>query len=711
MNGAIRMQPVSDVAEWRRSLLTVIMRSGLILGALVCVPSVIMAQRAGLTGIVVIDVLAIAVLATLIALKQLPFRVRATLFCLILYGLGTGLLVSVGSISQIFLLGFSIMTALLIGTPAGLAATALSTATLLLVGLSGFAAPDMFMIANSQGPSGWITVTLNFALIAALLILAIGMVISALETALHREKLAGIAVTREQVVLRTLIDAMPDVVFTKDRNGRFDLANRAACEQFGKEDEDQVIGLSAFDIWPEDFAAQREAEDAPVLAGTALFNSEGFRIRADGSTRWFLVIKVPLHNAEGEITGLVGISRDITDRKLAEMQRDQLQRELQQSQKMEAVGQLAGGIAHDFNNLLTIITGHSGLLLSLPDLSRDVREAAQEISDAADRAASLTRQLLAFSRQAVLQPEVIDVNTVVLEASRLLRRVIGEDVRLSTTLDSQIPAVRADPHLLNQILMNLAVNARDAMPTGGTFSIETRIVDVDHTGSGMPLGVRPGLNVLLRIADSGTGMAPDVLARIFEPFYTTKGVGKGTGLGLSMVFGIVQQSGGGIHVYSELGHGSMFEIYLPAVSIASSRIVEELNDSVRGGTETILLIEDDLGVRALAARTLQSLGYDVLLASDGLEALQVLATTDKTIALLVTDVVMPNLSGPALVAALGDRRSLMAVLYVSGHTDDAVLRHGVLQAEVDFLQKPFTASMLARKVRTVLDDRAPDDDR
>ncbi len=698
----------ANTAEWRMSLLDVIMRTGLILGVLVCIPSVLMAMRAGLTGVIVIDLFAIAVLAALIVLKQLPFTVRAAVFCLILYALGTGLLIWVGAISQIFLLGFSILTALLLGTRAGLVATVLSTVTLLLVGLWGWAAPEMFMITESQGRGGWITVTLNFALIATLLILAIGIMISAMEAALRQEILARSSFEQQRAVLRTLIDAMPDVVFTKDLNGRFELANRAACEQLGKESEEQLVGLSASDIFPAEFAAQRDAEDARVLAGDPLLNFEAFRVRPDGTVRWFLAIKVPLRNAQGEITGLVGISRDITDRKLAEVQRDQLQQELQQSQKMEAVGQLAGGIAHDFNNLLTIITGHSGLLLSLPELSPDVQESVEEISDAADRAAGLTRQLLAFSRQALMQPEVVDVNAVVLDTSKLLRRLIGEDISLSTTLDSQVAAVRADPSQLNQILMNLALNARDAMPTGGTLSIETGNVEIDHTFTAMHLSVEPGPYVMLRITDSGTGMTPEILSHIFEPFYTTKGVGKGTGLGLSMVFGIVQQSGGGIHVHSEPEQGSTFRIYLPAVALPKHAVTEDIGERTAGGAETILLVEDDHGVRTLALRALQGMGYDVLTANDGVDALQVASSSDKRIALLVTDVVMPNLSGPALVEQLRARLPHIAVLYVSGYTDDAVLRHGLLQAEVDFLQKPFTASALARKVRSVLDEHTSD---
>ena len=694
---------VTDPANWRASLLSVILRSGLLLGVVVCVPSVIMALRVGLPGVVVMDALAVVLLAALVYLRQLPFTVRASALCLILYALGTGLLVWVGANSQIFLLGFSLLTALLLGLRAGLAASALSTATILLIGLTGIASPRMAGVPQSTDVGGWLTIALNFAFINGLLTLAIGIVISAMEEALLQQTAARSSLEQQRTVLRTLIDAMPDVVFTKDRQGRFELANRAAYIQFGREREEEVTGLSARDIYAPEFAAAREAEDAQVLAGVPLYNQEASRITATGDTRWFLVIKVPLRDAQGDITGLIGINRDITDRKLADLHRDQLQQELQQSQKMEAVGQLAGGIAHDFNNLLTIITGHSGLLLSLPEISPDVQESAAEISDAANRAAALTRQLLAFSRQALTQPEVVDVNAVVSDTSKLLRRLIGEDITLDTALEAPEAAVRADPTQLNQILMNLALNARDAMPTGGTLRIETGNVDIDSTFTGMHLGVKPGPYVMLRVIDSGIGMPPSVLARIFEPFYTTKGVGKGTGLGLSMVFGIVQQSGGGIHVQSEVGQGSTIGIFLPAVAMPDSAPRRERSSSTPGGTETILLVEDDSGVRAFALRALQALGYDVLTAHDGADAMQVVASTEKHIALLVTDVVMPNMSGPALVAALRERLPHVAALYMSGYTDDAVLRHGLMQAEVDFMEKPFTATALAGKVRSMLD--------
>ncbi len=698
---------VTDPANWRAALLTIILRAGIVLGVIVYIPSVVLALRGGLVGVVVIDTLAIALLALLAFFERVPFSTRATVFCLVVYMLGAGLLIWIGSVSQIFLLAFSVLSALLLGLRAGLGATVLSTLTLLLIGLLGFASPEMRVAPLASGMAGWITITLNFALVNTLLTVAIGVVISAMDSALLQEISARSSFERQRTLLRTLIDAMPDLVFTKHTDGRFDLVNHAAYTMFGLEREEQMTGKTVFDLYPSDIAERRTADDRAVFAGRTLHNHEEQRTNAAGKARWFLATKLPLRDARDRIVGLIGISRDITDRKQAELQRDRFQSELQQSQKMEAIGQLAGGIAHDFNNLLTIIAGHSGLLLAQPDAAPGVKESVREIADAAERAAGLTRQLLAFSRQAMLQPEVIDVNATVLETSALLRRLIGEDIALTTVLDPQVAAVRVDPNQLNQILMNLALNARDAMPRGGKLTIGTANVTLDDAYVATHLGAKAGAHVMLSITDSGTGMSPDVLSRIFEPFYTTKGVGKGTGLGLSMVFGIVQQSGGGIHVYSEPNHGSTFKIYLPAVQELVVAVTSSRAEVSHGGTETILLVEDDDGVRALALRCLQAVGYEVITARDGVEALAIAKQTNQRIDLLVTDVVMPNMSGPKLVESLRSQYSDLAALYMSGYTDDAVVRHGLLQADVDFLQKPFTALSLAQKVRAVLDRAVP----
>jgi nitrogen-specific signal transduction histidine kinase len=407
----------------------------------------------------------------------------------------------------------------------------------------------------------------------------------------------------------------------------------------------------------------------------------------------------PVHDESGALAYFVGIQSDVT-------QRRSLEHQLRQSQRMEAVGQLAGGIAHDFNNLLTIINGYSTLVLTTPDLATDIRESVTEIKDAGARASSLTRQLLGFSRRAIVQPEVLDLNEVIDHTSRLLRRLIGADISFTTALAPDLAHIKIDPGQLDQVLMNLAVNARDAMSAGGTLTIETANVDlgVDHRAS--HLDCVPGSHVMLAITDTGSGMAAEVLDHIFEPFFTTKEVGKGTGLGLSVVFGVVQQAGGCIDVQSEVGTGTTFRIYFPAVTVPVSRRSDPSLLPLVGGTETVLLVEDEAAVRGFAAASLRSQGYRVLTASDGLDAMGVVRAHDGPLELVVTDVVMPGTSGPDLVAQVRAVRPDIRVLYMSGYTDDSVVRHGLLASDVALIQKPFSPRDLVVRVRRVLDDEA-----
>jgi two-component system cell cycle sensor histidine kinase/response regulator CckA len=382
----------------------------------------------------------------------------------------------------------------------------------------------------------------------------------------------------------------------------------------------------------------------------------------------------------------------------------QLEEQFRQAQKMEAVGRLAGGVAHDFNNLLTAITGYSDLLLLDLDPQDVLRQDVAEIKRAALAAADLTRQLLAFSRRQVLAPRVINLNAVISGAQKLLGRLIGEDVKVETSLDSALASVRADPGQLEQVIMNLAVNARDAMPNGGLLTIETANVMVDAEFAPERPGPASGPHVVMAVSDTGIGMDEETKARIFEPFFTTKEVGKGTGLGLATVYGIVKQSDGFIWVYSEPGTGSTFKIYLPRVDEPAESL-ESAERPARSlhGTETIMVAEDTAAVRAVLRDVLERHGYTVVEAASGREALQLAGRRSGGIDLLVTDVVMPELSGRDLVRELRAAKPDLKVLYMSGYTDDAVLRQGMLEPGAEFIQKPFRPDDLARRIRDLLD--------
>ncbi len=387
-------------------------------------------------------------------------------------------------------------------------------------------------------------------------------------------------------------------------------------------------------------------------------------------------------------------------------ERERLEEQFRQAQKMEAVGRLAGGVAHDFNNLLTVITGYSDLLLAGRDLKENQRSALEEIRRSAERGGALTHQLLAFSRRQPLEPRTVRVNDLVIQLEKMLRRLIGEDITLVTLPAASQDTVEADPGRLEQVVMNLVVNARDAMPNGGKLTIETGVVQLDESFSARQLGVKPGRYVTLSITDTGTGMDQETQSHLFEPFFTTKGPGRGTGLGLATAYGIIRQSGGAIGVMSETGKGTAVRIYLPLASKPAR--VEPEKPAARGsmmGAETILLVEDEARVRKLIAGVLASRGYKVLEATRGEEALRYCKTHVGPIDLAVVDVVMPEMSGPDLAREIAPLRPKTRLLYISGYTDEAIVHHGILESGVAFLQKPFLPDVLARKVREVLDAR------
>jgi PAS domain S-box-containing protein len=420
--------------------------------------------------------------------------------------------------------------------------------------------------------------------------------------------------------------------------------------------------------------------------------------RKDGTIIWVLESARALGRRSRGDVDFEGVIMDVSERKMLEAQ-------LVRSQKIEAVGQLAAGVAHDFNNLLGVITGYAELLRK--ELGRDDLRLmrVEHIQRAAARAADLTRQLLAFSRQQVLQPSVLDLNAVVGNVEGMLRRLISENVQIVTVLETDLGRVRVDPGQVEQIIINLAVNARDAMPRGGKLIIETGNVDLDESYVRSHPGAREGPHVLLAVSDTGTGMDANTLSHIFEPFFTTKELGKGTGLGLATVYGIVKQSGAYIQAYSEPGRGTTFRVYLPRVQQETEVAPSLTTEPARGGEETILLAEDEESLRLIVREMLQEAGYTVLDAKDPEGALRVARDHPGPIHLVVTDVVMPGISGRELAESLEARRPGIAVLYMSGYTDEAIAHQGVLAEGVQFLEKPFTTESLLRKVRLVLDER------
>jgi PAS domain S-box-containing protein len=422
-------------------------------------------------------------------------------------------------------------------------------------------------------------------------------------------------------------------------------------------------------------------------------------------------VPVLLGAAMLEAPQFIVVLSDLTERKQAEAGRAraesalrQSEEQLQQAQKMEAIGRLAGGVAHDFNNILSVILSYGALILEGLRGSDPLRADIEEITKAAGRAAGLTRQLLMFSRQQVVAPQVLDLHEVLKAMTPMIQRILGADVELVVVAPKAAGRVKVDPTHIEQVVLNLIVNARDAMPTGGKLTIETSNVELDEGYALTHLPSKVGPHVMMTVSDTGGGMSPETQARIFEPFFTTKEVGKGTGLGLSTVFGIVHQSGGNVWVYSELGIGTTFKVYLPRVDADVDVIRGSGSPKTLHGTETILLVEDESQVRTIVANILQRQGYRVLSAPNAAEALALSEAHEGTIDLLVSDVVMPRMSGPELAKRIAPMRPAMKVLCMSGYTDDSIVRHGVLDAGVAFLQKPITPSALASKVRAVLDD-------
>jgi PAS domain S-box-containing protein len=497
--------------------------------------------------------------------------------------------------------------------------------------------------------------------------------------------------------LRQVINTNPNLIFAKDREGRFTLVNQAVADAYGTTIEELVGKRDA------DFNSKADEVEPFLEADREVMDSlcekripEERVTDSTGKVRWLQTVKRPIIGHDGTANQILGVATDITERK-------ELEGQLRQSQKMEAIGTLAGGVAHDFNNLLTPILGYSELLLGAMEADSPFRVDVAEIKRAGERAASLTRQLLAFSRKQLVELRVLDLKTIIADFDKMLRRLVGEDIELVTLTDPLLGHVKADRGQIDQILMNLAVNARDAMPRGGKLTIESRNVDLEYRYARENFQIEPGPYVMLAVSDTGTGMDAETRARIFEPFFTTKEKGRGTGLGLSTVYGIVKQSGGYIWVDTEPGLGAGVKIYLPRVDLEVSRIQPTDLPRSLSGKETILLVEDEEAVRRLTSSVLSRHGYTVLEACNGEEAMRIAAEGDGGIDLVLTDGVMPGMAVGDLVAGIRSARPQATILVMSGYTGEAIIRRGILELDIPFLEKPFTSTALLRKVRDVLD--------
>lgn len=586
--------------QWRSALLHVVLRVFLVLGIVTYVPSVAISLQTHLIGVAALDTVALVGIVFASFAKRFSDTVRAAVAVVVMYLLGGGLLVGVGSIGQAYLLGFSLLTTLLLGSRFGLAAVATSAVTMFGLGASGAIAPEI--AGTPWSLAGWFVVTANFSFVSLMLVLALAYVITVLEKGLAREITARDALTREGYTLLSL-------------------------------------------------------------------------------------------NAS--------LAQEIGERKRAQAQHEKLEMQLRQAQKMDAVGRLAGGVAHDFNNMLSVILLNGQLIFSSLEAADPRRLDMQELLLAAKRSAELTNQLLAFARQQPITPKVLDLGSSITPMLKMLRRLIGEDIVLVWSEGIERLHVTMDGAQLHQILANLMVNARDAIHGVGRITIEMSTRHFDAEFCAQNLGHTPGHFVCLTVTDSGCGMDQDTQSKLFEPFFTTKDLGQGTGLGLATVYGIVKQNGGFIGVYSEKGHGATFHIYLPRTRADAMTKVASNEGRASRGTETVLLVEDEEALLRLGKRLLESLGYTVLACSAPRRALEV-ADNYGRIDLLVSDVIMPEMTGREVWEHLHAKRPELKCLFTSGYTADVISHRGVLEPGVHFLQKPFTLEALAAKVREAL---------
>jgi two-component system cell cycle sensor histidine kinase/response regulator CckA len=515
-------------------------------------------------------------------------------------------------------------------------------------------------------------------------------------TDITNRRLAEDALRESEARFRVVADSAPVLIWMSDTDAKCNFFNRTWLEFTGRELSRELGDGWAEGVHPEDREACIERYRRAFDAREKFLIDYRLR-RHDGVYRWMDDHGVPRYEPNGEFAGYIGSCQDVTD----VIERRRLELQLHQSQKMESIGKLAGGVAHDFNNLLTVIEGNVEIVKDMIAPDSEAFELLSEVQRANEQAAALTRQLLAFSRLQIVEPKVFDLNTAVASTAKMLGRVLGEDVELVTRMASDLPLVRIDPSQCAQVLMNLAVNARDAMPSGGRLVIETRAETREAVT--LPPGILPGRYAAVVMTDTGHGMTDRVQAHLFEPFFTTKEVGRGTGLGLAVVHGIVTEGRGFIEVESRTGKGSQFRVYLPAIDEMPGAVTLAPQKNSTGGRERLLLVEDDEAVRRVGLRVLNGAGYDVVQASTAEEALAYLESHPEPFDLLVTDVVMPGMSGPKLAEVIRRTRPAMRIIFISGYAGDEVARKGISTGDVPFVQKPYLPSQLLARVREVLD--------
>ncbi len=497
-------------------------------------------------------------------------------------------------------------------------------------------------------------------------------------------------------VARDVLDNLHEGCQVIGPDWRYLYVNKALTAQ-GQRSKKELLGRTMMECYPGIEATPVFAAIQKCMATRKRARMENEFTFPDGSTGWFELRLMPVPE------GVCVLSLDVTETKRNAAALARTEEQLRHAQKMDAVGRLAAGVAHDFNNLLSVVMSYAGLLLMDIPSDDPMHSDVEEINKASERAAELTRQLLIFSRQQVMEPRIVNLNEIITGMEKMLSRLLREDIEVKTALAGDLGKIKADPSQLEQVLMNLVVNARDAMPQGGTLTLETHNTELEENDVLEHLGIPPGPCILLAVSDTGTGMDKETRGRIFEPFFTTKEKGKGTGLGLSTVFGIVRQSGGYIWVYSEPGKGSTFKIYLPRTDETEKKRKAPAPVDTMRGTETVLLVEDEDQLRRVTGDILRRYGYHVLEAPNGAEALSLCEQHEDPIHLLLTDVVMPHISGPQLATLLLPRRTDLRVLYMSGYTEEAIVHHGVLSPGISLLQKPLTPQRLLQRVRQVLD--------